>query len=75
MLSFWKKDAPPAEKPDAATESRPAVGNTQPTLGWRERLNQGLASTRDFLIVLPRISATKAKPIDAAIIVPVSKIS
>ena len=32
-----------------------------------------LSSARDFLIVLRRISATKAKPIDAAMIVPVSE--
>ncbi len=59
IFSFWKKDAPGGEpqaapeqqaeaappSPEPAPEKKPEVSS----IGWRERLKQGLARTRDFL--------------------------
>jgi fused signal recognition particle receptor len=51
MFSFWKKDAPPEKEPDAGPETKqdPPADAGAPKPGWRERLKQGLARTRDFL--------------------------
>jgi fused signal recognition particle receptor len=50
MFSFWKKDVPAEPGAKTAPEQKPEEQKAEaPVVGWRERLKQGLARTRDYL--------------------------
>jgi fused signal recognition particle receptor len=49
LFNFWKKDAPADKEPGKAETDADVAAVAAAKPGWRERLKQGLARTRDFL--------------------------